>query len=499
MIKHFITLTNTKGDVLAGSVAVINQTTGARQAIFSDANGTAISNNLAVANSDGLAQFWVARGKYNLSLYQDAAGATFLKTISDVFIGEPYLAVDVKDYGAVGDGVTNDTTAIQAAINSNATEVRFPAGTYLHGNLTCDNDYQRFVGHGARLVRNANSTTITVSARGNQFHGMRFSGGSFTGNNITVTGPETEFYGCDSIETPGRAIIFSDDGGGGLILGGVWNTTTSAGYEIELFDTTPGTSLYTKIVGISTQQSGGGILINGQSAVRVTDCQIGKLTVSSGSGFFTGNRIVGAASIQSSINLFNNNSFAANVTFGDGSGGAITQITFGPTNVVQSGSTLTINSEVSDSSFHLGQLTGVTLVLNAPANDLWHGEIAYTPTLVGTGSPALGNGTLTGKVSRQGRQWTAAAELVVGSTTTLGSAFGISAPHKAATTVQGVARLTDTGTGSYSGVAEVATGASQINVYAGSEPISGTLTPTAPFTWATGDILRVTISGQYVA
>ncbi len=153
--------------------------------------------------------------------------------------------VSVKDFGAVGDGVANDTVAIQAAIDTNATQIYFPAGTYVHGNLSCNNDYQRFVGHGARLVRNANSTTITVSARGNQFHGIRFSGGSFTGNNITVTGPETEFYGCNSIETPGRAIIFSNDGGGGLVFGGVWNTTdaTGSGYDIELFDTTPGTSL----------------------------------------------------------------------------------------------------------------------------------------------------------------------------------------------------------------------------------------------------------------
>jgi len=38
--------------------------------------------------------------------------------------------VSVKDFGAVGDGVTNDTAAIQAAINSGAGAVFFPLGTY---------------------------------------------------------------------------------------------------------------------------------------------------------------------------------------------------------------------------------------------------------------------------------------------------------------------------------------------------------------------------------
>jgi len=41
--------------------------------------------------------------------------------------------VSVKDYGAVGDGVTDDTTAIQAALNygvSVGAEIFFPAGTY---------------------------------------------------------------------------------------------------------------------------------------------------------------------------------------------------------------------------------------------------------------------------------------------------------------------------------------------------------------------------------
>jgi parallel beta-helix repeat protein len=43
--------------------------------------------------------------------------------------------VSVKDFGAVGDGVFDDTTAIQDAINSGKGSIYFPAGTYLVTSL----------------------------------------------------------------------------------------------------------------------------------------------------------------------------------------------------------------------------------------------------------------------------------------------------------------------------------------------------------------------------
>jgi len=65
---------------------------------------------------------------------------------------ESLLALDVanvKDYGALGDGVQDDSTPIQDAINSGAKIIYFPSGTYLIGTtLTLPNASIQFVGCG---------------------------------------------------------------------------------------------------------------------------------------------------------------------------------------------------------------------------------------------------------------------------------------------------------------------------------------------------------------
>jgi parallel beta-helix repeat protein len=57
-------------------------------------------------------------------------------------------SVSVKDFGAVGDGVTDDTAAIQAALNSGAS-VFLPSGTYnISSALTISTNGQEFIGQG---------------------------------------------------------------------------------------------------------------------------------------------------------------------------------------------------------------------------------------------------------------------------------------------------------------------------------------------------------------
>jgi hypothetical protein len=79
--------------------------------------------------------------------------------------------VSVKDspFGAVGDGITDDTAAIQAAINEN-TRLYFPAGTYkISSGLTVNKPMQIFGAGVKTLIRNTNTSgqhTLLIDGTG---------------------------------------------------------------------------------------------------------------------------------------------------------------------------------------------------------------------------------------------------------------------------------------------------------------------------------------------
>jgi hypothetical protein len=73
--------------------------------------------------------------------------------------------INVLDYGAVGNGVANDTAAIQAAINSSAgfLAVYFPAGTYkITSQITISNDRVMLYGDGSasRILFNPTANAV---------------------------------------------------------------------------------------------------------------------------------------------------------------------------------------------------------------------------------------------------------------------------------------------------------------------------------------------------
>jgi hypothetical protein len=100
------------------------------------------------------------------------------------------IEINVRDYGAVGDGVHDDTTAIQAAINdtSDGGAVVFPRGVFMVRGIKINNKGTSLIGNGrfaTRIVRLSGSgPLIDVSGHGTAVGHARYD----SINSLTVDG-----------------------------------------------------------------------------------------------------------------------------------------------------------------------------------------------------------------------------------------------------------------------------------------------------------------------
>lgn len=114
-----------------------------------------------------------------------------------------------------------------------------------------------------------------------------------------------------------------------------------------------------------------------------------------------------------------------------------------------------------------------------------------------TTAPALGNGTLTGRVTRIGSRVRANITLTIGSTSTMGTGawhFTLPAPHagNAGSTAVGAVVARDvTGLLWRVGSCHIVAGSNQIQLF--SNGIAGEWASAVPHTWATADTLTLSI------
>ena len=107
-----------------------------------------VSAIVGIGNRAGVDMVWgasAAYGHFGIDLIGQNGGVIRVDDIeitdvSSLFLGDLVATIDVRDFGAIGDGVTDDTAAFEAANQAaNDRTVLIPAGTFrLNGDVTFD-------------------------------------------------------------------------------------------------------------------------------------------------------------------------------------------------------------------------------------------------------------------------------------------------------------------------------------------------------------------------
>lgn len=301
----------------------------------------------APTNTSGIGGWLRLLGRNALMFLQSGAGA-----ISQSIQKKLKESVSAKDYGAKGDGVTDDSAAIQIAINTGF-NVKFPAGFYLCNNLTQATVNQvLFSDSKATLIKNANGAILTSSANNFSMKNIAWRGDAstptFTGDGVVSSGSDVSFLNCGGYWISGRALKCT---GAHVQISGtnsIYQTSdaTATGYDIELGVAGTAT-LYHKISDVYSTQSTGGILATSCGTWSMSGCQTGKITLisggapaGSGAGRIVDNRITGAVYVDASNGVFEANQFSGSTVTFTANG---TNAFWGISNVMQTGSTF-VNS-----------------------------------------------------------------------------------------------------------------------------------------------------------
>ncbi len=180
------TLTTTNYQPGTNSLSVfvdgVNQYGSGAQYAYVETNSTTITFNSGLHVG--------AEVKFTTSQINSTAGNdAFLVSYVPPFVGSVGTnvgeklseTVSVKDFGAVGDGVADDTAAIQLALNSGASVINFPQGTYIiDGGLTLTTADTNLICTGATIkLKNSASSKAMLNITGAN---CTVDGGTWDGN-----------------------------------------------------------------------------------------------------------------------------------------------------------------------------------------------------------------------------------------------------------------------------------------------------------------------------
>lgn len=155
-----------------------------------------LTANLIYQVPSGVGGQWIisnnTTGAYTITFRTGAAGTSVVvpnfetgitvhSNGTDVYQGGNSNFVTVKDFGAVGNGVTDDTVAIQNALDNGGNCITFPDGTYLISAAIKPSSNQELVGTGGTItmVNNTFAAGVHIDTKSNvRVNGLRIIGAS---------------------------------------------------------------------------------------------------------------------------------------------------------------------------------------------------------------------------------------------------------------------------------------------------------------------------------
>lgn len=402
-----------------------------------------------------------------------------------------------------GNLATGFTTAVQSAITVAGTygTVEIPYGSYsLTGTLTLLTG-QTLIGIGGRptITRAFAGTMINASAAVTNLTNLDIRGAGATYSNTTTDiavlySNGSNYYQSMTnvwiIDNAGPCISFSASDAGSMskFVGCIFQRTTvtnpavvlptsldTVGYR-EFYDCRGGGSWLLRFnSGINTKIIGGDCVnldFSGSDGVSLR-AVVNGVRIATGGANFT---VYG-----------NDSAIVGCVIAGPGviTGAASRNNISG--NVLQAGQTWTDNSTATGTNMNIIDYAFYDLSAASPTTEWGADSVA----------PALGNGTLSTYVTRQGRALKIDILLTMGSTTTFGTGnwyFKLPAPFStwvAAAAANGSVRMLDNTTAWFVGTSHVAAGANKIYIYPDNS--GGQVSSTVPFTWAQNDTLALSI------
>ncbi|PMY71919.1 MULTISPECIES: glycosyl hydrolase family 28-related protein [unclassified Pseudomonas] len=326
---------------------------------------------------------------------------------------------NVRGFGAVGDGVTDDTAAVKAAIAAAGPYglvVFDEAGEYLVKEVLVQQIGQQWVGQGgqrsARLKKGFNGDLVVMANQGAISDlTLNNNGTNYTGRGIFVpSGFSQTLFRVRSVQSKGPSLEFAQDAGGGcnvIIFEGDTIDQDVVGAIKIAGDTGPHPRMFSGI-----WLSGG--ILDIASPGAGNGCSM--------SNFYIKNiKTAGPAAGGTALMHFSNGRVASIADTTTLSGSDITLV-----GVAFSGPVVLANMQglrAEACTFGAGISEDfVTCRFNSYSDQVKTFSPGWTQ---GSGSqPSIGNGSLTGKYLRQGFLVKLEISLTVGSTTTFGNSAG---------------------------------------------------------------------------